>query len=110
MASLSSTHAVGPSWRERLAGLAGFRIESLFVLAVLSAIMAILSPYFLSVSNLLNILLATSVIGVLAIGATFVISSAGIDLSLGSLLALSGVCGCVLLVNFPLPWPVGLLA
>ena len=110
MTSVSSSRSLGPSWRERLARVAGFRIESLFVLAALGAIMAVLSPYFLSVSNFLNILLATSVIGVLAIGATFVISSAGIDLSLGSVLALSGVCGCVLLVDFPLPWPIGILA
>ncbi len=110
MSSVSSTGVPSPSLRARLASLAGFRIESLFVLAALGAIMAILSPYFLSVSNFLNILLATSVIGVLAIGATFVISSAGIDLSLGSVLALSGVCGCVLLVDLPLPWPIGIIA
>jgi ribose transport system permease protein len=59
------------------------RVESLIVLALLVGAMSILSPYFLSVSNFLNILLATAVIGVLAIGATFVISSAGLDLSLG---------------------------
>ena len=70
-------------------------VESLIVLAVLIGAMAILSPYFLSVSNFLNILLATSVIGVLAIGATFVIGSAGIDLSLGSVLGLSGVVGAL---------------
>jgi ribose transport system permease protein len=110
MTSLALSRAGVASLRDRLAAITGIRVESLVVLAALSAIMAILSPYFLTVSNILNILLATSVIGVLAIGATFVISSAGIDLSLGSLLALSGVCGCVLLVNLPLPWPIGLIA
>jgi ribose/xylose/arabinose/galactoside ABC-type transport system permease subunit len=110
MTSLASSRAPGLSWRQRLAEVAGFRIESLFVLATLCVIMAVLSPYFLSVSNFLNILLATSVFGVLSIGATFVICSAGIDLSLGSVLALAGVCGCVLLVDLPLPWPIGVLA
>jgi ribose/xylose/arabinose/galactoside ABC-type transport system permease subunit len=110
MTPLSTPRPDARSFRERLDGVAGFRVESLLVLAALGAIMAALSPYFLSVSNFLNILLATSVIGVLAIGATFVISSAGIDLSLGSVLALAGVSGCVLMVNYPLPWPLGLLA
>ena len=67
------------------------RLESLGVLVVLIVALSILSPYFLSVSNFLNILLATAVVGVLAFGATFVIGSAGIDLSVGSVLALSGV-------------------
>ena len=43
------------------------RLESFVVLLVLSAAMALLSPFFLSLSNFLNILLATSTIGVLAI-------------------------------------------
>ena len=57
--------------------------------------MAVLSPFFLSSRNFLNILLATSTIGVLAIGATFVIGSGGIDLSLGSVMGLSGVAGAL---------------
>jgi len=105
----ASSAAVTP-WRARFLGGAAFRVESLFVLAILMAVMAALSPFFLSVSNFLNILLATSVIGVLAIGATFVISSAGIDLSVGSVLALSGVVGCTLIASFDLPWPLGVLA
>ena len=63
------------------------------MLIVLIAAMAVLSPFFLSFSNFLNILLATSTIGVLAIGATYVIGSGGIDLSLGSVMGLSGVVG-----------------
>lgn len=88
----------------------GFRLESLAVLALLTTAMALLSPYFLSVSNFLNILLATATIGVLAIGATFVISSAGIDLSIGSVLALAGVVGCQAMAKLGLPWPLGIAA
>src|SRR5579872_1270806 len=98
------------SWRVRLTSGAAFRVESLLVLAVLVAIMAILSPFFLSISNFLNILLATATIGVLAIGMTFVIASAGIDLSVGSVLGCSGVVGCLLMANWDLPWPLGALA
>jgi ribose transport system permease protein/inositol transport system permease protein len=70
--------------------------------------MATLSSAFLSVSNVLNILLSTSVFGVLAIGMTFVICSAGIDLSVGSILALSGVVGAMLTSNLDLPWWIGI--
>jgi ribose/xylose/arabinose/galactoside ABC-type transport system permease subunit len=105
MADAAKAEAPGaarPSFAQRFA----FRIESLVVLGILILVMSVLSPYFLSVSNFLNILLATSVIGVLAIGATFVISSAGIDLSVGSVLAFSGVVGC--LAMEVVPWPIGI--
>jgi ribose transport system permease protein len=85
------------------------RLESLAVLAAMVAVLAVLSPYFLSVSNFLNILLATSVIGVLGYGATFVIAAAGIDLSLGSVLGLSGVFGALAINEMGLPWPFGIL-
>ena len=86
------------------------RLESLGVLVVLIVALSILSPYFLSVSNFLNILLATAVVGVLAFGATFVIGSAGIDLSVGSVLALSGVVMGLSLAPLGLPWPVAIAA
>src|SRR5579883_2348893 len=95
------------NWRVRLTSGVAFRFESLLVLAILGAA---LSPYFLSISNFLNILLATATIGVLAIGATFVISSAGIDLSVGSVLGFSGVVGCLLMSSLDLPWPLGVVA
>ena len=59
---------------------------------------------FLSISNMLNILLATSVIGILAIGATFVISSAGLDLSIGSVMGFAGVAGAVTMNILELNW------
>lgn len=102
----SPTPQTGPGRFSR----AAIRVESLFVLAVLVVAMALLSPYFLSVSNFLNILLATSVIGVLAVGATFVISSAGIDLSVGSVLAFAGVVGALAANTLGFPWPLAVLA
>jgi ribose/xylose/arabinose/galactoside ABC-type transport system permease subunit len=85
------------------------RLESLVVLFCLCVAMTVLSPYFLSVSNFLNILLATSTIGVLAIAATFVIGSGGLDLSLGSVMGLSGVVGAYIGVNLGLPSILGVL-
>jgi ribose transport system permease protein len=104
----SSTPVAPASWRQRMIGTAAFRVESVLVLVVLCVVMATLSGAFLSVSNVLNILLSTSVFGVLAIGMTFVICSAGIDLSVGSILALSGVVGAMLTSNLDLPWWIGI--
>jgi len=60
-------------------------------LAVLCAVLWILTPHFLTVSNLLNVAEQTSINAVVAVGMTFVILSGGIDLSVGSIVALSGV-------------------
>jgi ribose transport system permease protein len=109
MSASTSPAAQTPTWRQRVVGGAAFRVESLLVLAVLTGTMAALSRAFLSVSNFLNILLSTSVFGVLAIGMTFVICSAGIDLSVGSILALSGVVGAMLTSNLDLPWQLGVV-
>ncbi|MEA2782563.1 MAG: ribose transport system permease protein [Rhodospirillaceae bacterium] len=105
-----SLEAAGKISRIRLhAGRFALRLESIAVLALLILILSVLSPYFLSVSNFLNILLATSVIGVLGFGATFVIAAAGIDLSLGSVLALAGVVGALGLNSLGLPWPFAIV-
>jgi ribose transport system permease protein len=85
------------------------RLESLVVLIGLSTTMAILSPFFFSVSNILNILLATSTIGILAIGATFVIGSGGLDLSLGSVMGLSGIAGAYAAVTLGMPAVFGII-
>ena len=60
-------------------------------LIVVTAVFWILSPYFLTVSNVMNIAEQTSINAVIAVGMTFVIIAAGIDLSVGSIVALSGV-------------------
>src|SRR5499427_2446648 len=104
-----SSDAAATRGSKRRASRFAVRLESLGVLLLLVVGLAILSPYFLSVSNFLNILLATSVIGVLAYGATFVIAAAGIDLSLGSVLGLSGVVGALAINTLDLPWPIGIV-
>ncbi|HEY3147729.1 MAG TPA: ABC transporter permease [Dongiaceae bacterium] len=110
MAANESSTATAPAPQSGLRALRfSVRLESLLVLAILIVTLSILSPYFLSVSNFLNILLATSVIGVLGFGATFVIAAAGIDLSLGSVLALSGVVGALSANALNMPWPIAIL-
>jgi inositol transport system permease protein len=61
------------------------------VLILLCSILSIAKPEFLSSSNIFNVLTQSSIYGIMAIGLTFVIISRGLDLSVGSLLALCAV-------------------
>jgi inositol transport system permease protein len=67
---------------------------SLF-LALLMIFFALQNERFLSLRNLTNILTEGSIYGIIAVGMTFVILTAGVDLSVGSLLALTGMAGAV---------------
>ena len=66
-------------------------VRMLLVLLALGAGLSIVSPYFLTVSNLFNIMDQSVVTGIAAIGQTLVILVAGIDLSVGSLVGVTGV-------------------
>ena len=87
----------------------GRQLSTLAGLALLVTLLTVLSPYFLTVSNLSNVLEQTSINAVIAVGMTFVILSGGIDLSVGSLVALSGVALAGAL-RAGAPLPVALLA
>ena len=67
------------------------RFGTLIGLVVLCAVLWALTPHFLTVSNLLNIVQQTSINAIVAVGLSYVIISGGIDLSVGSIVALSGV-------------------
>jgi ribose transport system permease protein len=67
------------------------RYGTVLGLVFLSAVLWALTPHFLTVSNLLNVAQQTSINAIVAAGMTFVIISGGIDLSVGSIVALSGV-------------------
>lgn len=69
----------------------GRQFGTLLGLIALCLTLDFLTPYFLTVSNLLNVAQQISVIAIMAVGMTFVIITAGIDLSVGSVLALSGM-------------------
>jgi len=64
---------------------------TLIGLVALSGVLWILTPHFLTLSNLLNVAEQTSINAIVAVGMTFVILSGGIDLSVGSIVAVSGV-------------------
>ena len=70
----------------------------------ISVIISIVTPNFLSSTNILNILRQSSIVGVMAIGTTFVIIGGGFDISVGSLLALTAAMS--LKLQQVLPWYV----
>ena len=73
------------------------KYKSLIGLALLVVVVSILSPSFLTTKNIFNVLRQTSVNAIIAAGMTFVILTGGIDLSVGSILAISGaVCASML--------------
>ena len=68
-------------------------------------VMSIISPIFLTASNFTNIILQVTVKGILAVGMTFILLTGGIDLGVGSVLALVGVIATSLATtenNYPL--------
>ncbi|MDF3856327.1 MULTISPECIES: ABC transporter permease [Paracoccus] len=78
------------------------RTGPLLALVLLFLAGSLLSPTFLTSENLLNVLTRSSVIGIIAIGATFVITARGLDLSVGAMAAL--VAGLsILCMNALLP-------
>src|SRR5919201_818603 len=86
------------------------RLLAFGALIVLFIVFSVASPNFLSFDNVVGILLATAVNGVLALGVTFVIVTAGIDLSVGTVMTLSAVMTGVFITNWQMPIPIGLLA
>ncbi|MGD9606458.1 MAG: ABC transporter permease [Leucobacter sp.] len=64
-------------------------------LVLVSVVLSVMTPNFLTASNLTNIVTQSAVVGIAAIGATFVIITSGIDLSVGSNIALSGLVGAI---------------
>lgn len=74
------------------------------------AFFAILNPTFLSPGNLTNIVLQYSYILILAIGMVIVIIAGHIDLSVGSVVALTGAVAAVLVIRGGQPWWVGVIA
>jgi len=85
------------------------KFAALASLLALSIVFSIVSPSFLSVGNGMTVALQVTSIAYLGIGATCVIITGGIDLSVGAILALSGVVAA-LAVKAGVPVPVGMLA
>ena len=69
---------------------------------ILAGVLSLLSPYFLTKSNLFNVLDQSVVVGIVAVGMTFVILTGGIDLSVGSVAGLTGIILGLAAQDYPL--------
>jgi len=109
--SLDATDTVR---EDRMAGIGRlFRSQltlPLVGLIVVSCLMGLASDNFFTVSNIFNVLRQVSIVGILAVGMTFVILTGGIDLSVGAVMALVGTVTAGLIVNSGLPAGVALPA
>ena len=81
----------------------------LVLILVVGAVVAFINPRFLSPINLANTANLVGLFGLFAIGQGFVIITGGIELSVGSVIALLGVLFVDLIVNFGVPWPLAVV-
>lgn len=106
------TETARPSGSELVSALKN-RLQQLLAfgsLLVICLFFSLASPHFFSYGNFTAILFSTVVIGTLAIGTTFVIISGGIDLSIGTGMALCAVMSGVFLVDMGLPLALGVVS
>lgn len=78
-------------------------------LIILVVVGAIISPHFLKPGNLINVIRQIAIVGILGVGMTFVILTAGIDLSVGSIVGFVAVVSASML-RAGIPWPAAVLA
>jgi ribose transport system permease protein len=107
-APATTAEAPAPGWRSGLRD----RLQQLLAFAsliVIFAFFSIASSSFFNYGNVTNILFSTVVIGTLALGTTFVIITGGIDLSIGTGMALCAVMSGVFITEWDLPIGVGVL-
>lgn len=94
----------------RIAGVFGVQGFATFVVFfVIFIFLAIASPSFLTVDNLIGLLRQVSMLMIASVGMTFLIIAGGIDLSIGSANALTGVFAALTVAQLGFPVPLGML-
>ena len=104
-----TSRPISPAFLSRISG----SLQQLLAFGSLILILiffSIASPYFFTPSNLIGILVAATVTGILALGTTFVIISGGFDLFIGTGMILCGVMTGVFLTYWGWPVWLGVLA
>lgn len=81
----------------------------LILILVVGAVVATINPLFISPINMANTANLIGLFGIFSMGQAFVIITGGIELSVGSVIALIGVLFVDLIVNHGVPWPLALL-
>ena len=85
------------------------RLLPFITLIVLFAALSIATPHFLTATNLSSVVRQTAVFNIMALGMTLIIISSGVDLSVGSILAMGGLMGTMAMAKGQ-PILVGVLA
>ncbi len=80
------------------------RLGTVLGLALLFVILTLSSPYFLTITNMMSVLRQGVALSLVAIGMTYAIISGGIDLSVGSIMALAGCISGLLMANYGVNW------
>ena len=81
----------------------------LILILVVCVVMTILSPYFLSTTNFLSMARGFSMDGMVTIGMTLLLITGAFDLSVGAVMALSGIVTAILIVSLHMPYPIAVL-
>jgi len=97
------------AWRDRIRSAVS-QLAAAGAVVVLFIFLSFASDAFISANNLINIGVQSAVVAIIAIGMTIVIITAGIDLSVGSVAALSGVLGALLVVQYGVPVPLAIVS
>ncbi|MCD1619091.1 ABC transporter permease [Salipiger marinus] len=98
---MSAPTAARPALPGRL--IRTLEVRMLGLALVIAVGLSLMSPYFLTQNNIFNILDQSVVIGIVAVGMTFVILTGGIDLSVGSVAGLTGIVLGLALRDLPIP-------
>jgi len=102
-AAAQMTTGISPS-KNIIGGLTRrLEVRMLGLAIVIAAALSVMSPYFLTSNNIFNILDQSVVIGIIAVGMTMVILIGGIDLSVGSVVGLTGIILGLSLQHMPIP-------
>jgi len=107
MTSSDQAHTVAEAGAEQTGGKQRARIAAylqqygvLLAFLVMCLVFAVLEPQFISTRNLLNIAIQSATNAVIALGMTLIIATAGIDLSVGSVVAFTGVVTADLMKSY----------
>lgn len=104
----AATPRVPEAVRDRLSDVVS-QLAAAGMLIVIFVALSIASPYFLTSNNLFNIGVQVSIVAIVAIGQTFVILTAGIDLSVGSVAGFAGVLGTMAIAKAGFPIIPGII-
>jgi len=113
VSAAAEKRAAGPdenseSWISRFLGVQG--LATFVVFFFIFVFLSIASPSFLTAENLIGLLRQVSMLMIASVGMTFLIIAGGIDLSIGSSNAVTGVVCALLVARLGLPVSVGILA